>query len=180
MSAEALAKAAAAYRAAPMQSVADMSLVVEVGRFSFSCPVLFSCSSVQHLSDELIRAASERERQRVPLASHGLVETEGRKDAVHMLLEQEVLQRRDTHLLPLRHGRMAFSPFTFYRGAARIFAHDLIRVPQSGINHIWICGDAHLCNFGMFASRERVLVFDINGECLQFSSVVFLFFWGLI
>ncbi len=79
-----------------------------------------------------------------------------------MLLEQEVLQRRDPHLLPLRHGRMAFSPFTFYRGAARIMAHDLARCPQSGLTHIWICGDAHLCNFGMFASRERKLVFDIN------------------
>lgn len=117
---------------------------------------------VEHVSDEEERMRAERARLRVPLASHAEISLEGRRDPVEMLLEQERLQGRDESLLALRHGRMVFSPFSFYRGAARIMAHDLARTPESGIRHMWICGDAHLCNFGMFASRERTLVFDIN------------------
>jgi uncharacterized protein (DUF2252 family) len=68
---------------------------------------------------------------------------------------------RVPELLPIRYGRMAISPFTFFRGAALVMASDLASTPSSGIT-VQACGDAHLSNFGMFASPERRLVFDIN------------------
>ena len=64
-------------------------------------------------------------------------------------------------LVPIRYGRMLVSPFTFYRGAALIMANDLASTPRSGLN-VQCCGDAHLSNFGVFASPERRLVFDVN------------------
>ena len=64
-------------------------------------------------------------------------------------------------LVPVRYGRMLVSPFTFYRGAALIMASDLAATPRSGLQ-VQCCGDAHLSNFGVFASPERQLVFDIN------------------
>ena len=76
------------------------------------------------------------------------------------LLEQQA-ETRVPELVPIRYGRMLVSPFTFYRGAARIMAHDLAGTPRSGFN-VQCCGDAHLSNFGVFASPERRLVFDIN------------------
>ena len=63
-------------------------------------------------------------------------------------------------LVPIRYGRMLVSPFTFYRGAAMIMAADLAASPRTGC--VQLCGDAHLSNFGVFASPERRLVFDIN------------------
>ncbi len=68
---------------------------------------------------------------------------------------------RDPALLPLRHGRMAASPFAFYRGAAAIMAADLAGSPQSGIR-VQLSGDAHLLNFGAYAAPDRRLVFDLN------------------
>ena len=68
---------------------------------------------------------------------------------------------RVAELVPIRYGRMLVSPFTFYRGAALIMAADLASTPSSGL-HAQLCGDAHLSNFGMFASPDRRLVFDIN------------------
>ena len=64
-------------------------------------------------------------------------------------------------LVPIRYGRMLVSPFTFYRGAAAIMANDLGATPRSGLT-VQCCGDAHLSNFGVFASPERRLVFDVN------------------
>ena len=64
-------------------------------------------------------------------------------------------------LVPVRHGRMLVSAFTFYRGAALPMAADLAGTPASGLR-VQLCGDAHLSNFGAFASPERNLVFDIN------------------
>ena len=64
-------------------------------------------------------------------------------------------------LVPVRHGRMLVSPFTFYRGAALPMAADLASTPTSGLR-VQLCGDAHLSNFGAFASPERRLVFDVN------------------
>ncbi len=64
-------------------------------------------------------------------------------------------------LIPIRYGRMLVSPFTFYRGAASIMAHDLAQSPNTGLS-AQLCGDAHLSNFGLFASPDRRLVFDIN------------------
>ena len=64
-------------------------------------------------------------------------------------------------LLPIRYGRMASSAFAFFRGAALPMASDLSHTPRSGLT-VQLCGDAHLANFGLFASPERRLVFDIN------------------
>ena len=63
--------------------------------------------------------------------------------------------------MPVRHGRMMVSPFTFYRGAAKIMAADLADTPTAGLV-VQLCGDAHLSNFGVFASPERKLLFDLN------------------
>ena len=82
-----------------------------------------------------------------------------RDHIIDLLKEQE--QTRIQELLPVRHERMSASPFAFYRGAAIIMADDLSRTPGTGIM-VQACGDAHIANFGAFASPERRLVFDIN------------------
>ncbi len=82
-----------------------------------------------------------------------------RPDPVALLEEQG--KTRLVELLPIRYGRMLASPFAFYRGAAAIMASDLAYTPNSGLP-VQLCGDAHLANFGGFASPERDLVFDIN------------------
>ena len=82
-----------------------------------------------------------------------------RPDPVALLEEQNATREPD--LVPVRHGRMMVSPFTFYRGAAKIMAADLKDTPTAGLN-VQLCGDAHLSNFGVFASPERTLVFDLN------------------
>jgi len=82
-----------------------------------------------------------------------------RRDAVELVLEAE--KGRVPGLLPLRHGRMVRSAFTFYRGAALTMAADLASTPSSGIR-VQCCGDAHLCNFGGFATPERKVIFSIN------------------
>jgi uncharacterized protein (DUF2252 family) len=70
-------------------------------------------------------------------------------------------QSRVPELVPIRHGRMLVSPFTFFRGAALPMAADLAGTPASGLR-VQLCGDAHVSNFGAFASPERRLVFDVN------------------
>jgi uncharacterized protein (DUF2252 family) len=82
-----------------------------------------------------------------------------RPDPVGLLEQQD--RTREPDLVPVRHGRMMVSPFTFYRGAAKIMAVDLKDTPTAGLR-AQLCGDAHLSNFGMFASPERRLVFDLN------------------
>src|ERR1700758_4547390 len=82
-----------------------------------------------------------------------------RPDPVALLEEQDTTREPD--LVPVRHGRMMVSPFTFYRGAAKIMAADLAGTPVAGF-HAQLCGDAHLSNFGLFASPERKLIFDLN------------------
>ena len=82
-----------------------------------------------------------------------------RPDPVALLEEQGA--SRVPELVPVRHGRMLVSPFTFFRGAALIMAADLAPTPTAGIT-VQLCGDAHLSNFGVFASPERKLMFDIN------------------
>src|SRR5664279_5079594 len=82
-----------------------------------------------------------------------------RPDPVAQLEEQNTTREPD--LVPVRHGRMMVSPFTFYRGAAKIMATDLAGTPTSGLT-TQLCGDAHLSNFGVFASPERALLFDRN------------------
>src|SRR5579862_6138610 len=84
---------------------------------------------------------------------------DGRPDPVALLEQQN--RSREPDLVPVRHGRMMVSPFTFYRGAAKIMAADLKDTPVAGLN-AQLCGDAHLSNFGLFASPERRLLFDLN------------------
>ena len=76
-----------------------------------------------------------------------------------LLLEQA--GSRVPELVPVRHGRMLVSPFTFFRGAALPMAADLARTPATGLR-VQLCGDAHLSNFGVFGSPERRLIFDVN------------------
>jgi hypothetical protein len=98
-------------------------------------------------------------RSLAPLASHAEFTPDPSRDPVGLLLEQE--KSRVPELVPVRHGRMLASPFTFYRGAALPMAADLAATPASGLR-VQLCGDAHLSNFGAFASPERRLVFDVN------------------
>ncbi|MFL5850134.1 MAG: DUF2252 domain-containing protein [Solirubrobacteraceae bacterium] len=99
-------------------------------------------------------------RKEVPRSAHALFEpASGRADPVELLERQA--QTRAPELVPIRYGRMLVSPFTFYRGAALIMAHDLAATPRSGLT-VQCCGDAHLSNFGVFASPERRLMFDAN------------------
>jgi uncharacterized protein (DUF2252 family) len=84
---------------------------------------------------------------------------EDRPDPIWVLEEQAASRVPD--LVPIRYGRMAVSPFTFYRGAAAVMAADLARTPDSGLR-VQACGDAHLSNFGAFAAPDRRLVFDLN------------------
>ena len=99
-------------------------------------------------------------RETVPLEAHGewAAPTE-RPDPVGILEEQNAT--RVPELIPIRHGRMIVSPFTFYRGGAAIMAWDLSRTPTTGLR-VQCCGDAHLSNFGVFAAPDRRLVFDLN------------------
>lgn len=106
------------------------------------------------------RAAGKALRKVVPLASHAEVPSEkGRPDPLALLQQQE--STREPALVPLRYERMSASPFAFLRGSAIVMASDLSALPTSGIS-VQLCGDAHLSNFGLFASAERVLVFDLN------------------
>ena len=94
-----------------------------------------------------------------PLESHAEFRPGRSRDPVGLLLGQA--KSRVPELVPVRHGRMLVSPFTFYRGAALPMAADLASTPASGLR-VQLCGDAHLSNFGAFASPERRLVFDVN------------------
>jgi uncharacterized protein (DUF2252 family) len=99
-------------------------------------------------------------REHTPLDSpSGWRPAVDRPDPVALLDEQN--RTREPDLVPVRHGRMMASPFTFYRGAAAVMAADLKDTPTAGLD-AQLCGDAHLSNFGAFASPERRLVFDLN------------------
>ncbi len=117
-------------------------------------------AKVAHPSVEERRAQGRAARERSPLSGHaGWVPAGDRPDPVGLLEGQNLTREPD--LVPVRHGRMWVSPFTFYRGAAKIMATDLKDTPTAGLN-VQLCGDAHLSNFGGFASPERALVFDLN------------------
>ena len=107
------------------------------------------------------RAARGKEaRAEVPRESHAVFDPPpDRPDPIDLLEEQA--KTRVPELVPIRRGRMMVSPFTYYRGAALPMASDLSRTPVSGLA-VQACGDAHLSNFGIFGSAERLLVFDVN------------------
>jgi uncharacterized protein (DUF2252 family) len=119
-----------------------------------------SRAAVPHLSVAERVARGKAARNEVPPAGHAVFEPlSTRADPVELLERQA--KTRVAELVPIRYGRMLVSPFTFYRGAAAIMAHDLGATPRSGLT-VQCCGDAHLSNFGVFGSPERRLVFDVN------------------
>jgi uncharacterized protein (DUF2252 family) len=114
----------------------------------------------QPLTTEERVARGKNARVVAPRSSHGKWTPDvDRPDPVALLEEQG--QNRVEELVPVRHGRMLESPFTFFRGTALIMAADLAWTPRAGIT-VQLCGDAHLSNFGVFASPERKMMFDIN------------------
>jgi len=115
---------------------------------------------ITHLSIGERRAGGREARDRTPPSSHAKwMPAAGRPDLIALLEEQNATREPD--LVPVRHGRMMVSPFTFYRGGAKIMAADLKDTPVAGLG-VQLCGDAHLSNFGVFASPERTLLFDLN------------------
>ena len=105
------------------------------------------------------RASGKAARLHAPLESHAAFVPAPDRDPVGLLLTQA--QSRVPELVPVRHARMLVSPFAFFRGAALPMAADLALTPTSGLR-VQLCGDAHLANFGGFASPGRRLVFDVN------------------
>ncbi len=117
-------------------------------------------SPPSHLSPEERVTKGKAARKRSPRTGQGSWSASQRThDPIDLLLDQETSRVPD--LVPIRHGRMAASPFAYFRGAALPMAADLATSPSSGIE-VQLCGDAHLSNFGGFASPERDLVFDVN------------------
>jgi uncharacterized protein (DUF2252 family) len=106
------------------------------------------------------RAAGKALRDAVPRDAHATWRASAhRTDPLSILRAADAT--RQAELVPLRYGRMLQTPFTFYRGSAGVMAADLAKTPATGI-HVQCCGDAHLMNFGGFATPERNLIFDVN------------------
>jgi uncharacterized protein (DUF2252 family) len=133
-----------------------------------SATVILMPQSGRHAADARADtpAASERRaqgkslRETVSRDSHaGWKAPKDRRDPIDLLVESN--EGRMAELIPIRFGRMMQSPFTFYRGSAAVMAADLATTAQSGLR-VQACGDAHLLNFGGFATPERQIVFDIN------------------
>jgi uncharacterized protein (DUF2252 family) len=119
-----------------------------------------AAAPADHLTLSERAALGKTARKAAPRAAHEAWEAStSRPDPVELLESQAA--SRVQELVPIRYGRMLVSPFTFFRGAALIMASDLSTTPRSGLN-VQACGDAHLSNFGVFASAERNLVFDLN------------------
>src|SRR5262245_64120360 len=104
-------------------------------------------------------AVGKTARSGAPRSAHGEFTPAGDRDPIWILERQAETRLPD--LVPIRYGRMAASPFAFFRGAAAVMAADLASTPVSGLR-VQACGDAHLSNFGAFAAPDRRLVFDLN------------------
>jgi uncharacterized protein (DUF2252 family) len=116
--------------------------------------------AVRHATSEERRISGRRLRRQIPLETLAECPAPSTdRDALRLLREQDAT--RLAELVPIRYGRMASSPFSYFRGAARVMAADLAGTPRSGLV-AQICGDAHVSNFGFFGSPERRLVFDAN------------------
>ncbi len=112
-----------------------------------------------HPAAGLARRAEGRERRdTVPLEAHAQMPAQ-RRDAMDIISSQD--DSRLPQLVPIRHGRMSASPFTFYRATAGVMASDLSATPTTDLR-LQLCGDAHLSNFGIFNGPDRRLVFDLN------------------
>lgn len=106
------------------------------------------------------RATGKAARAVLPLERLAeLAPAAGHRDPVALTVAAD--EDRLPWLVPIRHGRMLRSPFTFYRGSAGLMAHDLAQSAHSDLR-VQLCGDAHLLNFGLYGSPERALVFDLN------------------
>lgn len=105
-------------------------------------------------------AKGKAARADTPRSSHAEWRASRKREDPIAVLERQA-ESRVPELVPIRYGRMLVSPFTFYRGAAAVMAADLAQTPASGLE-VQLCGDAHLSNFGIFASPEREMLFDIN------------------
>jgi uncharacterized protein (DUF2252 family) len=116
-------------------------------------------AKVEHLRPPELAAIGKAARGRVSLVSHAEFVTTRRSDPIELLEGQAVT--RVPELVPIRHGRMIATPFSFYRGGALVMATDLARTPNSGLQ-VQLCGDAHMSNFGIHASLERRLAFAIK------------------
>jgi uncharacterized protein (DUF2252 family) len=113
-----------------------------------------------YVSVEDRQARGQQAAKQVPVSAQaGWRPGTDRADPVELLAAQNTTREAD--LVPVRHGRMMVSPFTFYRGAAKVMAADLASTPTAGLS-VQLCGDAHLSNFGGFASPERQLLFGLN------------------
>src|SRR5512136_3378771 len=114
----------------------------------------------EHKTSEQRRQEGKSLREKVPRESHaGFEAASDRTDPVKVIKKSS--EGRLEHLIPIRYGRMSKSAFAFYRGTASLMAMDLAQTPTSNIR-VQACGDCHLSNFGLFATPERNLVFDIN------------------
>jgi uncharacterized protein (DUF2252 family) len=116
--------------------------------------------SVPHLTPEERRARGKAAREESPRSRHAEWEPWAERPDPVALLEEQAASRVP-ELVPIRYGRMMASAFAFFRGAAYVMASDLASTERSGFN-VQLCGDAHLSNFGGFASPERDLIFDVN------------------
>ena len=113
-----------------------------------------------HLAVDERRARGQAQRTKTPRSSQSYwAESPDRPDPIALLESQAATRLPD--LVPIRYARMRLSPFAFLRGSAIVMAHDLARTPQTGIQ-TQLCGDGHCSNFGVFASPERTLLFDLN------------------
>ena len=117
-------------------------------------------SSQSHATRTERAVAGERLRKTVPRSSHGQWKVAvARRDPVDLLERSN--RGRLPELIPIRYGRMLHGPFAFLRGSAAVMAHDLAQTPSTGLQ-LQLCGDCHMLNFGVFATPERRLVFDLN------------------
>jgi len=143
----------AAKRAVAAKHAAPVVMMAQTGRHAAG-------GGTRVLAPSERRAQGKALREAVPRTAHaGWKPPKDRRDPIDLLVEGN--QGRIPELIPIRFGRMMQSPFTFYRGAASIMAADLATTAQSGLR-VQACGDAHLLNFGGFATPERQIVFDIN------------------
>ena len=119
-------------------------------------------SRLPQLSDSSIEERYDRgreQRKKTRRSAHAEWSPPQGRDMLGLLAASNL--GRVEGFVPIRHSRMLASPFTFYRGAPAVMAYDLAHTPSSGIV-AQLCGDCHISNFGMFASPERALVFDLN------------------
>jgi hypothetical protein len=105
------------------------------------------------------RARGEEAAKQTPVSAHAEGPAAAGRDVVELLVAQNAMREPD--LVQVRHGRMMVSPFTFYRGAAKVMAVDLAGTPTAGLQ-VQLRGDAHLSNFGGFASPARQLLLRLN------------------